>query len=202
MKNKILIGSLSFLTLFFIILWWYKPCKPCVCSCCITFDSAPFSAGMIYNLPNFPPASPLVTACDFDVSIREFQFPNRSPVYGEGRVETAPAGFGSGNVFMTNNVTLEFKSRITSNSTVTIDYLNKDINGTINLTVNGTQFIGKLIDAPAFLNPLLGGGASVSITTVPVAGTSAETGVITLTGGIWNFNIGGKEFFVDNICRK
>ena len=191
MKNKILIGSLSFLTLFFILLWWFKPCKPCVCcTCSIDFDSAPFAVGTTYSTKG----ASIATVCDFDVTIQEVN--NRGIAYfSSGSVVLRLASFGSGNIFRNINSTLLFENTKTGTSTVTIDY-HTQANSIDNLSVNGQLYDGKLSAAPTSL-----GGVSVNVST-PIAVPSGEKGIVTLTGNIKDFSIGGREFFVDNICRK
>ena len=167
------------------------------CACCIDFDSPTFTAGTTYSSPTYSPGSFLFKACDFNVTISNFMTGTTSN-FSQGQIKLASSSFGSGNVFQTNHVTLRLKDvNGGSNSIVTFDYNDLDGQHQVNLSVNGVLYQGgKLSATPANL-----GGVSVVVTTNPATGNN-ETGTVTLTGNIKEFSIGGKEFFIDNICRK
>ncbi len=161
----------------------------CQCNCCIDFDAKGFTVGTTYN---GPVGSPVFKACDFDVSIENLVI-GGAPYFNFAKIEVAPAGFGSGNIINTNNVTLLFKNTGSSVSTITFDYL--DMGGSENLTVNGALHSGDLNAAP----PSLGGVAvSVAEATVP----NGRMGIVTLSGNIKVFGVGGQEFYLDNVCRR
>ncbi len=163
----------------------------CNVPCCIDFNSSStFPTGTDYTDHN----DSLTTACGFEVRT-DYLYLNGIPKYNFGKVGPAPIALGSGNVLHTNNITLRIFSILPpQSSTITFDYL--DRGGYENLSVNGVLYSGDLSTCPATL-----GGATVSITTTPLTPSSkGKKGTVILTGNIGKFNIGGTEFYIDNIC--
>ena len=173
---------LSFLTVLII-----TSCNPNVC---IDFNnSSSFPVGTTYHYNDS-----IYYAAGFVVRTDSL-FINGKGYYNFGRLENAVSIFGSAQVMNTNNITLKF-TKITpiNQATIKFDYL--DRGGTSNLSINGSLFSGKLSAAPASL-----GGATVTVTSTPIPLPAKGTkGTVKISGVIKDFNIGGQEFYLDNIC--
>lgn len=168
------------------------------CTHCVKFDS--LTGGTRYgNSTGYSPGDPLFRENDIDVSIHELPWVGGGNGFNFATVESAPGGFGSGNVMSTNNVTLEFNiSDLPFNpKRATFDF--RDLGGSEHLEVDrcGPRYTGE-IQASAGTT-LCGGVAITSISTSPVPGGVVARGE--LKGSIQkNFRIGGQEFKLDNVC--
>ena len=159
--------------------------------CCIDFDnSSSFPPGTRYSMHN----DSVYYSCGFTVRTDSLYL-NGKAYYNFGRIESAVAVFGSGQVINTNNITLKFFNIGTIKPvTISFDYL--DRGGRENLSVNGALYSGDISAVPATL-----GTATVSVTSTAIPlPAKGNKGTVTLTGTIKEFNIGGQEFYLDNIC--
>lgn len=159
--------------------------------CCIDFDkSTTFPPGTTYKHVN----DSITSFCWYE-SRTDKLIINGKSYYNFGRLENAPATFGAGQVFNTNNITLRLTVIGSAKLvTITFDYL--DMGGTENLSVNGTLYSGELDKAPANL-----GNATVAVTSAPIPlPAKGKTGTVTINGIIKEFKMGGQEFYIDNIC--
>jgi hypothetical protein len=159
--------------------------------CCIDFNkSTTFPPGTSYKNPN----DSITSFCWYESRTDKLVI-NGNTYYSSGRLVQAPASFGAGQVFNTNNITLKLTAIGTAKSvTITFDYL--DMGGTENLSVNGKLYSGELDKAPANF-----GNATVTVTATPIPlPAKGKTGTVTINGIIKEFKIGGQEFYVDNIC--
>ncbi|MCB1150234.1 hypothetical protein KDK88_01705, partial [bacterium] len=76
---------------------------------------------------------------------------------------------------------------------VAFEYI--DLGGTENLAVNGS--VVQIGDMPSFHGLNLG-GVTVSVLTIPIPG--GRYGKVTLTGDVQTLQVGGQEFFMDDLC--
>lgn len=118
--------------------------------------------------------------------------------FGLARVEPPPVvPFGVGPVGLARSISWGFDFTALSfvPSAVTFEWYDPGINNTReNLRVNGSGlFIGQ-IHAP----PLAMGGIGVSTTVVGIGG--GVKGVMTLTGPVQRFLVGGQPIWVDRVC--
>jgi hypothetical protein len=171
----------------------FVACKPKHINCCADFNSSSsFPAGTSYSHAN----DSVYYSCGFTVFTDSFYL-NGKGYYTSANIKPARPGFGAGQVINLDNVSLKFTNISTVKLvTITFDYLAYDTSQ--NLSVNGSLYIGELKAAPVSL-----GGATVSITAVPSTATPyGKKGTVTLTGVVKEFKIGGREFFLDNVCFK
>jgi hypothetical protein len=154
-----------------------------------------FPAGTIYS----PANDSVYYFCGFTVFTKSFYLKgiNGTPVgyYKTGNIIPAPAIFGSGQAINLNNIALIFTCVVPIRPvTVTMEYLATD---TIqNLSVNGNLYIRELKGAPSTL-----GGVTVNVTSAPAGLPSySKKGTLILTGTVKEFVIGGREFFLDDVC--
>ncbi len=116
--------------------------------------------------------------------------------FGNCRVEPSPdASFGFDKVMAFNNINnyYDLTGLGIAVSQVSFEYL--DLGGFENLEVNGaTMFVDELTNMPAAVAP----GVTMSVTTWPVSG--GERGLVVLTGDVQKLQVGGQEFFLDNLC--
>lgn len=171
----------------------FRGCKSKLRPCCVDFNSSSsFPAGTSYSHPN----DSVYYSCGFTVFTDNFYL-NGNGYYGSGNIKPARAGFGSGQVINLNNISLKFTNITTVKPvTVTFDYLAYDHTQT--LSVNGISYTGELNAAPPSL-----GGVTVAVSSAPIPLPAiGKKGTVTLTGTVKEFTIGGREFYLDNICFK
>lgn len=171
----------------------FEACKPKRINCCIDFNnSSSFPAGTSYSHAN----DSVYYSCGFTVFTDSFYFNGRS-YYNSGNVNSARPGFGSGQVINLNNISLKFTNISTIKPvTVIFDYLAYD--SIQNLSVNGVLYTGELNASPASL-----GAVNISVNFAPIPLPAiGKKGTVTLTGVVKDFRIGGREFFLDNVCFK
>lgn len=159
--------------------------------CCIDFNnSSTFIRGTTYSKPN----DSLTSFCFYESRTDNLVIKGQD-YYNFGKLGKAPAGFGTKEVFNTNNITLKFNFIYSLKFlTITFDYL--DMGGTENLSVNGDLYSGELNKAPAIL-----GQANITVTYAPIPlPARGKTGTVTITGLVKEFKIGGQEFYIDNVC--
>ncbi len=164
---------------------------------CVDFEQ-PLAAGTQYGAPaGQAPGTLIFNSHGIDVRVRDFVFMGGGGSFGEAGIEPAPATFGMSQVMAVNNINLEFDfSGLGAPVTkVTLDYL--DMGGRENLAINGQPapaYAGELEAAPS---PI--GGVALSFTP-PVTVVGGKTGSMTATGPITQLQVGGQEFWIDNLC--
>lgn len=164
--------------------------------CCTDFESMPYTPDTLFNHLN----TNIATACGFKVDNTSFTTAAGNVIFGFAKVENAPAGFGSGHVLRLNNSTFLYNGIAGATGKIKFEYL--DLGGVQNLSINGVLFVGKLLAAVS--SPILSPtGVVVSVTSFPITPpASGVKGVVTLSGQIKSFGIGGQEFYIDNLCSK
>jgi len=186
--------TLNFLpAIAFIVIINFPACKPKPATCCVDFNnSSSFPGGAGYSHAN----DSVYYSCGFTVFTDSFYL-NGKGYYSSGNIRPAPAGFGSGQVINLNNISLKFTNVTTVKPvTVTFNYLAYDHTQT--LSVNGISYTGELNAAPASLGAV---AVAVSFAPIPLPAIGKK-GTVTLTGTVKEFTIGGREFYLDNICFK
>lgn len=164
---------------------------------CVDFEP-PLAAGTHYGTPaGQAPGTLIFNSQGIDVRVRDFAFIGGGGAFGEAGIDVAPATFGMGQVMAVNNINLEFDfSGLGAPVTeVTLDY--RDLGGFENLAINGQPapaFAGELNAAPS---PM--GGVALSFAP-PVTVTGGKTGSLKATGPIAQLQVGGQEFWIDNVC--
>lgn len=193
-RVKALFSILSIATIGFVLTGCPPPASPTVA--CVDFE-APLAVGTQYGTPiPQPPGTVIFTPNGIPVSIQNFLAGGGLVVFNSAGIVMPPAPFGAGQAIRTNNINLEFKFTGVGFpvSEVRLDYL--DQGGSENISVNGSPiFAGELSAAP---NPI--GGVNIAITSVPAPG--GKKGTVTLTGTVRTLQIGGQEFWIDNVCAK
>ncbi|HEX7041127.1 MAG TPA: hypothetical protein VF202_13495, partial [Trueperaceae bacterium] len=127
------------------------------------------------------------------VAVVDFVFVGGGGTFNVATIDTA---MGTDQDMGTNNINLafDFTQLQFEPAKVTLDFL--DLGGFENLAVNGsTLFAGELSAAPATV-----GGATVTVTTTPVPG--GVSGTLELTGAIDMVQVGGQEFWLDDVCAS
>jgi hypothetical protein len=156
----------------------------------VTFDPQPL--GTIYGSTVGQPQGTLMFHEGFaDLHTEDFWLAG-SPYYYEGRIEPATASFGSGRILRLNN--MDIKARFSAPGDVMFRFM--DLGGSVNLQVNGSGVIldpNDMAMAPAVVAP----GVTCTVTTTPVPG--GHKGVVTLTGPVLTLQVGGQEFWLDDI---
>lgn len=159
---------------------------------CVRFE-APLAVGTQYGTPAGQHSGDVIfTTNGIPVSVHDFNFAGGGGTFNLALIDVAP--FGSGQSLRTNNINLEFDFGNIGfvPSIVKFEFL--DLGGIENIAVNGSPiFAGDFSALPASL-----GGATISVTTTPVAG--GKKGIVTLVGAIQKLRIGGQEFWIDNVC--
>ena len=119
-----------------------------------------------------------------------------SPYFNYAQIDPAFTGpsiyFGNLQILEINNVGVVFD--FSSPGNVTFEYM--DLGGSVNLQVNG---YGSVLEAEDLID-LIGGvapGVVMTATSTPFPG--GHMGIVTLTGPVQRFRLGGQEFWVDNV---
>jgi hypothetical protein len=125
-----------------------------------------------------------------NIVIEQFQWSNMTWTSGGwADVQTSPTPGGSGKNIWTNNVNLNFELPFPVSA---IAFKCQDWGGNCNFKVNGVH---RNIEDLATLNGQTIGGVLVAI-----VGTGGNPLVVTLTGNITEFKLGGQEFAIDDIA--
>lgn len=107
---------------------------------------------------------------------------------GFSQVENGGLAGGSGQEMEVNNVLLDFAIAPTTSLTMNFG----EYGGNLNILVNGDfRNFGDFAD----INMMTIGGVDVAVTN----GNGNDRGVLTLTGAITNFAIGGQELWIDDL---
>jgi hypothetical protein len=183
--------SLNLLFIFSVVfaaIFSFGSCKPILC--CSNFNDTTLATGKGCRACS----DSIYASCMFTIRAAKLDLDGVG-YFDYARGENAPIFWGDGNVLKTNKATLHFINTGTVLPVkITFDYL--DMSGINNLSVNGILYSGELSAVPANL-----GDISISISTTPITSPAKGTkGTVTLSGAIKEFKIGGKEFYLDNIC--
>lgn len=160
---------------------------------CVTFE-APLVVGTQYGAPAGQHAGDAIfTSNGIVVSVQDFMFTGGGGTFNLGQVDLAPA-LNASQTMRTNNINLGFDFGAIGFVPARVQFEFLDLGGSENLSVNGsTVFAGDISAAPATL-----GGATVTVSTTPAPG--GKKGIVTLSGAISRFMVGGQEFWIDNVC--
>lgn len=120
------------------------------------------------------------------VNVVDFYFSNGDP-YSGGSAFVADPAIDSGKGLCMGNVNLEFE--FDPATTIAFEYA--EFGGNVNLTVNGI-----LLNEDDFLD--MHGSNAVPGVTIDV-NDSMNEGIVTLTGNITEFCVGGQELCIDNV---
>lgn len=168
------------------------PSPPPPSVACIDFEGQPL--GTQYGGPAGHTSGDVVfTANGIAVAVVDFVFVGGGGTFNVATIDTA---MGTDQDMGTNNINLafDFTQLQFEPAKVTLDFL--DLGGFENVAVNGsTVFAGELSAAPATV-----GGATVTVTTTPVPG--GVSGTLELTGAIEMVQVGGQEFWLDDVCAS
>lgn len=188
---------------------------------CVDFESPQFPQTAQYGYPVQKPGDVVIYVFPTDINhfitvkVLDFKesstgpFPGVFGLYNYAEIDNVSntvtyfPSFGADQILKVGNINLEFDfSQIGFQpSQITFEFV--DFGGNENLSINGdrqTIFIGDLFLAPA----------SIGIAGVVVDGESLENegtmyanaGLVTLTGAVNMFAIGGQEFWIDNVCAQ
>ena len=187
-----------------------SPC-PAECNALVDFESQ--MLGVSWGDPTFGatiaagPTDLMFNESGVDVFIDELlNFTTGYVGFIKNEITTSPwAAFGSGNVMHTNNAVATFELEAIPTDSVCLDFL--DFGGFESLTVNGDRYespngYGELTGAPAVL-----GGVTVQVIGSPIIQMTSTglnpvgfNGRIVLYGNVNKLEIGGQEFWIDNLC--
>jgi hypothetical protein len=160
---------------------------------CVDFET-PLVVGAQYGAPAGQHVGDVIfTSNGVAVSVHDFVFTGGGGTFNLAQVDLAPA-LNASQTMRANNINLgfDFGSIGFVPSRVRFEFL--DLGGSENLSVNGsTVFAGDISAAPATL-----GGATVTVSTTPTQG--GKKGLVTLSGAIHRFTVGGQELWIDNVC--
>jgi hypothetical protein len=157
----------------------------------IDFESVPPSTK--YGPPALAAGSVAFAESGVSFKVQKFTLPSGGSSYGEAKIETSAAG----QMLELNNITLSADFSGLGVTEITMEY--RDQVGDKNLQVNGATLhkVAKLADLPATVSQ----GVHFSFTeyVLPGGPTHGTRGKITLSGPITRLDLGGQEFFIDNI---
>lgn len=145
-------------------------------------DFSGVAVGTTYRVGDTFPAPAGVT-----VTARQFQWRNgQNASDGSARISDSNQAGGTSPELRVDNINFQFDFASPPNQ-VTVRFA--DLGGNVNLSVNS---IFRNLDNLSEVNGQSIGGAQVSV-------TPGRVGILTLTGAISSFAIGGQEFFIDNV---
>jgi hypothetical protein len=157
---------------------------------CIDFEVSSSSFGK-----SMSPGSLFLTANKIQVWL-DFFHQNNQTYFNSVNIVPAISGFGHGQIASVNNVSLLFDFTGLPFIPKMIELNFADQGGRENLSINGSPiYIGEISKVKSTL-----GGAKVQVNTGKKAGI--YTGVLRVTGTVFNLSIGGQEFFLDDICAR
>ncbi len=183
---------------------------PSHCDWLVDFGSQPMgtSWGNSASAPTFalPPGALMFNEGGVDMYIGELNSTLYGVQYNLNAITPSPwAAFGTGQVMHTNNATVTFDLDSIPTDSVCLDIL--DLGGFEFLEVNGVSFssmngYGQLTSAPMSM-----GGVQVQILGNPIITTTSTgpqvtgfNGRLVLHGNVDKLEIGGQEFWIDNLC--
>ncbi|WP_062290910.1 DUF6519 domain-containing protein [Nostoc piscinale] len=145
-------------------------------------DFSGVAVGTTYRVGETFPAPSGVT-----VTAREFQWSNgQNTSNGFARIDAGNRAGGTSPELQCNNINFQFEFAAPPNQ-VTVRFA--DFGGNVNLSINGVfRNLGDLVE----VNGQSIGGVQVSV-------TPGRVGLLTLTGAISRFAVGGQEFWIDNV---
>ncbi len=157
----------------------------------------PLPAGTSYGAPFGNVPGDLAFVEDgIPVFMEYFQTPF-APFFNFMEVIPASATFGSVRVMHHNNINERFDIAALGVTVSEVSFEYYDTGGMENLRVNGAaMFMGDLHTAPAAIAP----GVTFTVTTTTFG--SDIYGQVVLTGDVQELEVGGQEFYIDNLCVK
>lgn len=157
----------------------------------IDFESHP--AGAVYGHPSIPPGSLAFMEAGVPVRVDNFTLASGGTTYDSARINVS----ATGQSLELNNVLLsmDFSAFHGTVKEITLEY--QDLVGEKNLRVNGGPLhTGNLTSFPSSIAP----GVELYYTRIPIPGPTIGTrGKLVLHGVIEKLELGGQEFFIDNI---
>ena len=188
----------------------YSGSCPSSCDWLVDFGSQPLgtSWGDPASLPTFPmgPGSFMFNEGGVDMYIGALNSSLYGTTYNMNIIDTSPwPTFGTGQVMHTNNATVTFDLDSIPTDSVCLDIL--DMGGFEYLEVNGVGFssmngYGQLTAAPMNM-----GGVQVQVIGNPIVTATSSGPMVTgfngrlvLHGNVNKLEIGGQEFWIDNLC--
>ena len=188
----------------------FGPACPSNCDELVDFESQ--MLGSSWGDPTAGPVFPLLPG-DFmfnengiDMFIDRLNNLIYGPTYNMNIITSSPwPAFGMGHVMHTNNATVTFDLDSIVTDSVCLDIL--DLGGFEFLEVNGVGFssmngYGQLTSAPMSM-----GGVQVQVVGNPIITTTSTGPMVTgyngrlvLHGNVDKLEIGGQEFWIDNLC--
>ena len=178
---------------------------PVDCDWLVDFEAKPL--GETWGATNgIPQGSYMYTDNGIDLYVDELNSALYGITYVHNMVTVSPwAAFGTGQVLHTNNATVTFDLDSVTTDSVCLDIL--DFGGFEVLEINGVSYssfngYGELAAAPLML-----GGVQVQVIGNPIIQSTSSgpqtigfNGRLVLHGNVDKLEIGGQEFWVDNLC--
>ena len=151
----------------------------------------------LYTTPPPPPYVTSIVTNGNTVNALPFFF--TSGVQNDNGLATVNTGpidggtvWGSGNYLRVNNINLQLAL---PSAAPGLSFEYAYLGGNSNININGTQLFS--FGSPSTLAGMTIGGVNIAATSSPING--GQAGVVTLSGPISSFSVGGQEFFLDNI---
>jgi hypothetical protein len=158
----------------------------------LVIDFSSQAMGTYYGHPTHSPGDIIFIENGFPVKVDSFFWMSGGGTFANCHIDTYPDGFDTPNSMSVNNINLrfDFDEQGVQAQYVTFQYA--DCGGEENLIINGDGFVGEL-DA---LDQTMLGGVAVYVQTFFLE--CGKQGMVTLVGEMWQLQVGGQEFAVDN----
>ena len=166
---------------------------------CVEFDPMP-TAGTKYGNPvgNTPGQVVLDLPNGIKMSVHDLRHPSGGSDFNYGEIYAPPGPFGTGQSLRAGNISFEFDFTNVGFNVEQVQFYFADFGGHENFSINGQPVpinAGELISVPSNI-----GGVDVDVPYDESPGN--KKGIVTLTGSIEKFRIGGQELWIDNICAS
>jgi hypothetical protein len=144
------------------------------------------------------PGDVIFTENGITVTLEKFQQVNGGTGFNEAYVDGVLVPGGATQSLRTNNIAVRFDFSGLAYQAQGASFRYLDFGGSEHLSANGDPALAD--DIPA-MNGATTGGATVTVTSGP-SGISSTPGAVTLTGPIKVFDVGGQEFWIDEVCAE
>jgi hypothetical protein len=159
----------------------------------VKFDSIPL--GTLYGMPvGQTPGNTILVEDGVNVVIETLMIAG-NPYFNLGKIDTVITSggtFGSGHTLNENNIDVVFN--FNGPGDVTFECL--DLGGVVNMQVNG---FGPVLEGPDMMSLAGPVAPGVTMNVVPVGFGGGYKALVTLTGPVQSFRVGGQEFWIDNV---
>lgn len=157
---------------------------------CVEFE-APLAVGDEFGASaGHSPGDVAFTEAGIPVAVVDFAWVPSGGTFNVAQVQSAPAGFGSGQVVFLNNINFEFDFTALGFTPGRVELAFLDQGGHENLAVNDDPSPPHADEFTAMLGSV----------TVTVIVSASGAGTATFNGPVEPLLIGGQEFSLDHVC--